>query len=209
MKWYIGRAEMHMTNNVADSVNLVHRQPENGGDIVITQQQSFRHLDGFLDRFRTERRENKKNGWFTLSSLLKRWCSEAVEYPRLRRSDMEFFRRKWCDLHNLIESTAIPADHLEDYTVALRGHLGAVTDRSRILTIIAPFSAALLALFSVGGALVFTDSWQNSFSAAILLFLATMVLLATGERGQMLAAASPDHEFLLLLDREISRIRHR
>lgn len=169
---------------------------------MANQHESFRHLDDFLDKFRIERLENKKTGWFTLSSLRKRLYSEAEEYPRLRRSDTEFFREKLVEFRGVIESADIPVDHLKDYSVALRGHLAALNNRSSFLALLAPLSVAIMAVFTAVAA--FDSSWPKFAHTVMFACLALLVLVAILERGQILGWAPADHEFLLLLDREIT-----
>ena len=169
-----------------------------------TQDESFRYLDQFLDSFRAERHKHKKVGWLTLSSLRKRLCSEAAEYPRLRRSDVQFSCEQLIALRELIGSKEIPVDHLKDYSTALNGHLAALNDRNGFLTIVALSSVATMAFVSAVSRIA--SSWPAFAITAMAVFLTAMVLFAIIERGQILGWAPTVHEFLLLLDHEITRI---
>ena len=181
-----------------------------------THKKSFRHLEVILDRYRTERRSNKKRRWFGVAALVKRLLREPIEYPRLRSSDIAFFRETQCELRELIESNGISADQLEDYATLLNGHQSALEERSRSLGFIPLMLIAIVALAATVG--VFADGSDTLVSTAgtdvvvpavVAVLSAVVVVVALVERVQIQGWVPTYHEFLLLVEREARRMRHR
>lgn len=181
-----------------------------------THKKSFRHLEEILDRYRRERRSNKKRRWFGLAACVKRLLREPVEYPRLRSSDIEFFREIQCELRELIESNGISADQLEDYAALLNGHQSALDERSRslaflplVLIAIAALAAAVGAFVDGSDSLVGAAGTDVVLPAVVAVVSAVVVVVALAERVQIQGWTPTYHEFLLLVEREASRMRLR
>lgn len=180
-----------------------------------THKKSFRHLEEVLDRYRKERRSNKKRRWFGFAALMRRYLRESREDPRLRSSDIAFLQEIQCELREVIESNGIYAAHIEDYTALLHGHQSALDERSRSLAFIPVMLLAITGLAAAAGILadgadsiVASDGTSVILPAAALLS-AVMVVLALVERVQIQGWIPIYHEFRLLLEREARRAGRR
>lgn len=181
-----------------------------------THKKSFRHLEEILDKYRRERRSNKKRRWFGFSAYVNRLLREPIEYPRLRSSDIRFIRETQCELREAVESNDISADQLEDYASLLNGHQSALDERSRSLAFIPLVLIAIVALAAAMGAVVDgSDSLVGAagtdvaLPGAIAILLGVVVVFALVERVQIQGWTPTYHEFLLLVEREAKRMRHR